>query len=56
MDKVKVALTGAVSMANAVHYPSLVEFEDVEIVAHIPHVSYSIITFFTLKSLVEPYS
>ena len=32
MDKVKVALIGAGSMANAVHYPSLVEFEDVEIV------------------------
>lgn len=32
MRKVKVALIGAGSMANAVHYPSLVEFEDVEIV------------------------
>jgi predicted dehydrogenase len=32
MDKVKVALIGAGSMANSVHYPSLVEFSDVEIV------------------------
>ena len=32
MDKVKVALSGAGRMANAVHYPSLVSFEDVEIV------------------------
>ena len=31
MDKVKVALIGAGGMANAVHYPSLVEFPDVEI-------------------------
>jgi len=30
--KVKVALIGAGSMANSVHYPSLVEFPDVEIV------------------------
>ena len=31
MDKVKVALIGAGGMANAVHYPSLAEFPDVEI-------------------------
>jgi len=32
MNKVKVALIGAGNMANNMHYPSLVEFEDVEIV------------------------
>lgn len=32
MDKVKIALIGAGSMANKVHYPSLSEFDDVEIV------------------------
>jgi predicted dehydrogenase len=32
MDKIKVALIGAGAMANSVHYPSLVEFLDVEIV------------------------
>jgi len=32
MRKVKVALIGAGSMANAVHYPSLAEFDDVEMV------------------------
>ena len=32
MEKVKVALIGAGVMANTVHYPSLVEFNDVEIV------------------------
>jgi len=31
MDKVKVSLIGAGNMANNVHYPSLVEFQDVEI-------------------------
>jgi predicted dehydrogenase len=31
-EKVKVALIGAGAMANSVHYPSLVEFEDVELV------------------------
>lgn len=31
-QKVKVALIGAGGMANSMHYPSLVEFEDVEIV------------------------
>lgn len=31
-SKVKVALIGAGGMANAVHYPSLVEFDDIEIV------------------------
>ena len=32
MDKVRTALIGAGNMANAVHYPSLSSFEDVEIV------------------------
>lgn len=32
MDKVKVAVVGAGELANAMHYPSLVEFKDVEIV------------------------
>jgi len=32
-DKVRVAMIGAGSMANAVHYPSLASFEDVEIAA-----------------------
>ncbi len=31
-DKVKVALIGAGGMANSVHYPSLADFEDVELV------------------------
>ncbi len=31
-DKIKIALVGAGMMANRVHYPSLVEFEDVELV------------------------
>jgi predicted dehydrogenase len=31
-DKIRVALIGAGGMANAVHYPSLVEFDDIEIV------------------------
>jgi len=33
MRKVRIALIGAGSMANAVHYPSLAEFEEVELVA-----------------------
>ena len=33
MDKVRVALIGAGGMANAVHYPSLASFADVELVA-----------------------
>ena len=33
MDKVKLALIGAGGMANAVHYPSLVSFEDAHIAA-----------------------
>ncbi|MBC7287152.1 MAG: Gfo/Idh/MocA family oxidoreductase [Armatimonadetes bacterium] len=32
-DKVRVALVGAGAMANSVHYPSLAEFSDVELVA-----------------------
>jgi virulence factor len=32
MDKVRVALVGAGGMANAMHYPSLVEMNDVELV------------------------
>jgi predicted dehydrogenase len=32
-DKVRVAMVGAGSMANAVHYPSLASFDDVEIAA-----------------------
>ena len=32
MDKVRVALIGAGSLANAMHYPSLASFDDVEIV------------------------
>lgn len=33
MDRVRVALIGAGGMANAVHYPSLAEFDDVDMVA-----------------------
>jgi len=33
MEKVNVAVIGAGSLANAVHYPSLAEFDDVEIAA-----------------------
>jgi predicted dehydrogenase len=33
MDKVRLALIGAGGMANAVHYPSLAEFEEVEMAA-----------------------
>ncbi len=33
MEKVKVGMIGAGGMANSVHYPSLAEFDDVEIVA-----------------------
>jgi len=33
MDKVQVAMIGAGGMANAVHYPSLASFDDVEIAA-----------------------
>lgn len=33
MEKVKLGLVGAGSMANRVHYPSLAEFEDVEMAA-----------------------
>lgn len=33
MDKVKVGMIGAGSLANSVHYPSLAEFDDVEIAA-----------------------
>lgn len=33
MDKVRLALIGAGGMANSVHYPSLAEFEDVEMAA-----------------------
>ncbi len=33
MEKVKVALIGAGSMANSVHYPSLAEMDDVQMVA-----------------------
>ena len=32
MEKVRVALIGAGAMANAVHYPSLASFDDVELV------------------------
>jgi virulence factor len=32
VEKIKVALVGAGGMANGVHYPSLAEFEDVELV------------------------
>ena len=32
MDKVKVAVVGAGALANAMHYPSLAGFDDVEIV------------------------
>ena len=31
--KLRIALVGAGSMANSVHYPSLAEMDDVEIVA-----------------------
>ena len=33
MEKTNIALIGAGGMANGVHYPSLVEFEDVNLVA-----------------------
>ena len=33
LDKVRVAMIGAGSMANSVHYPSLASFDDVEITA-----------------------
>ena len=33
MEKINIALIGAGGMANGVHYPSLVEFEDVNLVA-----------------------
>lgn len=33
MDKIKVGMIGAGSLANAMHYPSLAEFDDVEIAA-----------------------
>ena len=32
MNKVNIALIGAGGMANGVHYPSLAEFEDVNLV------------------------
>ena len=32
--KIKIAVVGAGNHANAVHYPSLASFEDVEIIAN----------------------
>ena len=33
LDKVRICMIGAGSLANAMHYPSLSEMEDVEIAA-----------------------